>query len=104
MPRQSGQILDFNFSNPMTRELTKTLTQTTVTETHRIVLYNDEVNSFDWVIQSLVEICDHTNTQAEQCAWIVHMKGKYVIKSGEKRDMVDRCIALLNRGLTAEVE
>ena len=88
----------------MTRELTQTLTKSTVTETYRIVLYNDEVNSFDWVTQSLIEICDHSATQAEQCAWIVHMKGKYVIKSGDKRDMVDRCIELLNRGLTAEVE
>lgn len=88
----------------MTRELVQTLSKTTVTETHRIILYNDEVNSFDWVIQSLVDVCDHTTSQAEQCAWIVHFKGKYTIKSGEKRDMIDRCIALLDRGLTAEVE
>ncbi len=88
----------------MTRELTKSLPQTTVTETHSIVLYNDDVNSFDWVIESLVQVCEHTATQAEQCAFIVHFKGKYVIKSGAKRDMIDRCIALLDRGLTAEVE
>jgi ATP-dependent Clp protease adaptor protein ClpS len=88
----------------MTRELTQTLSNPTVTETHRIILFNDEVNSFDWVIQSLVDVCDHTTSQAEQCAWIVHFKGKYAIKSGEKRDMIDRCIALLDRGLTAEVE
>jgi ATP-dependent Clp protease adaptor protein ClpS len=88
----------------MTRELTKSLPTTTVTETHTIVLYNDHVNSFDWVIESLVQICEHTATQAEQCAFIVHFKGKYTIKSGSKRDMVDRCVALLDRGLTAEVE
>ncbi|MEM6268131.1 MAG: ATP-dependent Clp protease adaptor ClpS [Bacteroidota bacterium] len=84
--------------------MTRNLSQTTITETYRIILYNDEVNSFEWVIQALVDICDHTNTQAEQCAWIVHMKGKYAIKSGAKRDMIDRCVALLDRGLTAEVE
>jgi ATP-dependent Clp protease adaptor protein ClpS len=88
----------------MTRELTKSLPQTTVTETHSIILYNDDVNSFDWVIDSLIQVCEHTATQAEQCAFIVHFKGKYAIKSGEKRDMIDRCIALLDRGLTAEVE
>jgi ATP-dependent Clp protease adaptor protein ClpS len=86
-----------------TRELTQTIEQVVVTDTYSIVLYNDEVNSFDWVIQSLVEICEHTPTQAEQCAWIVHHKGKYIVKSGEKRDMIDRSMALLDRGLTVEV-
>lgn len=86
-----------------TQELTQTLEQVVVTDTYSIVLYNDEVNSFDWVIQSLVEICEHTPTQAEQCAWIVHHKGKYIVKSGEKRDMIDRSMALLDRGLTVEV-
>lgn len=86
-----------------TKELTLPVIETLVTETFSIMLYNDHVNSFDWVIQSLVEICDHTPTQAEQCALIVHYKGKYVVKSGEKRDMIERSIALLDRGLTVEV-
>jgi ATP-dependent Clp protease adaptor protein ClpS len=86
-----------------TKELTRPVTETVVTETYSIVLYNDDVNSFDWVIQSLVDICEHTPTQAEQCALLVHYKGKYVVKSGEKRDMIDRSIALLDRGLTVEV-
>ena len=86
-----------------TKELVQTAIETVETETFSIMLFNDHVNSFDWVIQSLVDICDHTPSQAEQCALIVHYKGKYVIKSGEKRDMIDRCIALLDRGLTVEV-
>ena len=88
-----------------TKELVQPVVEleTVVTETYSIMLFNDHVNSFDWVIQSLVEICDHTPTQAEQCAMIVHYKGKYVVKSGEKRDMIDRSIALLDRGLTVEV-
>lgn len=86
-----------------TKELTMPVIETVITETYSIMLYNDHVNSFDWVIQCLVEICDHTPTQAEQCATIVHYKGKYVVKSGEKRDMIDRSIALLDRGLTVEV-
>ena len=88
----------------MIKELTKTIEKTTATETFRIVLYNDDVNTFDWVIESLVKVCEHTTTQAEQCAWIVHFKGKYAIKEGEKKEMIDRCMALLDRGLTAEVE
>lgn len=85
------------------KELTLEAVETVVTETYSIVLFNDDVNSFDWVIQSLIEVCEHTATQAEQCAWIVHHKGKYIVKSGEKRDMIDRCLALMDRGLTSEV-
>lgn len=88
----------------MTKELSQTISSTTATETHRIVLYNDDVNSFDWVIKSLIDVCEHTTAQAEQCVWIVHYKGKYAIKEGGKRDMMERCTALGDRGLTAEVE
>ena len=88
----------------MTKELTQAVVQQTLTDQYQILLFNDEDNTFDWVIKSLVEICDHTHVQAEQCAWIVHFNGKYTIKSGEKDDMIHRCIALLDRGLTAEVQ
>ncbi len=88
----------------MIKELTAATTQTVLTEVYQIVLFNDDYNSFDWVIKCLVEVCDHTAIQAEQCAWIVHYNGKYTIKSGEKEDMINRCIALLDRGLTAEVQ
>lgn len=87
----------------MIKELTLTKTENVVVEEASIILFNDEVNTFDHVIKSLVEICEHTPTQAEQCAWIVHFKGKYAVLSGEKRKMVDKCIALLDRGLSAEL-
>jgi ATP-dependent Clp protease adaptor protein ClpS len=86
-----------------TKELVHPVVETVVTDTYSIVLFNDHVNSFDFVIDCLMDICDHTPTQAEQCATIVHYKGKYVVKSGEKRDMIDRSLALLDRGLTVEV-
>ena len=47
-----------------------------------LVVHNDEVNTFDWVIQSLVEICRHSVEQAEQCAMIIHFKGKYAVRQG----------------------
>ena len=47
-----------------------------------LVLYNDDYHTFDFVIDCLVEICKHDSYQAEQCAWIVHHKGKCDIKSG----------------------
>ncbi len=88
----------------MTKELTATVQNPTLTDLYQIVLFNDEYNSFDWVIKSLVDVCEHSSEQAEQCAWIVHFKGKYTIKSGPKGEMIDRCVALLDRGLTAEVQ
>lgn len=68
-----------------------------------IVLYNDDVNTFDWVIQSLVEICEHEVLQAEQCALIVHTKGRCGVKNGSYEELEPRCSALLERGLSAEI-
>ena len=49
---------------------------------HHIVLHNDEVNTFDFVINSLINVCEHTEEQAEQCTWLVHFKGKCTVKTG----------------------
>ena len=68
-----------------------------------IVLFNDEVNTFDHVIDMLVAACDHTPIQAEQCSLIVHYKGKCNVKSGDYDDLKPRCSALLEAGLTAEI-
>ena len=69
-----------------------------------VVLYNDEVNTFDWVIECLVAYCDHTEIQAEQCAWFVHHKGKYPVKHGSLEDMIPICSALCEKGLAAKLE
>lgn len=73
------------------------------TNVNEIVLFNDDVNTFDHVIDSLVEICDHTLEQAEQCAILVHYKGKCTVKTGEYKDLKPRCIQLLTKGLSAEI-
>ncbi len=70
---------------------------------HEIILYNDEVNTFDWVIESLMEVCDHTAEQAEQCSIIVHHKGKCAVKTGTLKDLEPKCTNLLERGLSAEL-
>ncbi|WP_047247887.1 ATP-dependent Clp protease adaptor ClpS [Maribacter thermophilus] len=70
---------------------------------NEIVLFNDDVNTFDHVIDTLIAICDHTPEQAEQCALIVHYKGKCTVKTGEYSDLEPRCSALLNAGLSAEI-
>lgn len=70
---------------------------------HEIVLYNDDVNTFDHVINMLVLACDHTPEQAEQCSIIVHYKGKCAVKTGEYDDLKPRCSKLLQAGLSAEI-
>lgn len=73
------------------------------TNLHEIVLFNDDVNTFDFVIDSLIEICEHTHEQAEQCAMLVHYKGKCTVKTGEYSDLKPRCSKLLAKGLSAEI-
>ncbi|SHK80468.1 ATP-dependent Clp protease adaptor protein ClpS [Chitinophaga jiangningensis] len=69
-----------------------------------LVVWNDDVNTFDWVIASLIEVCGHTHEQAEQCALIIHFNGKYAVKQGEYRKLRPLCEALLERGLSATIE
>ena len=71
---------------------------------HKLVLYNDDVNSFDWVITCLMKYCKNTQEQAEQNAWFVHFKGKAIVKSGEVRKLKPMCEALCENGLNAKVE
>lgn len=73
------------------------------TREHEIILYNDDVNTFDFVIDSLVDVCDHTLEQAEQCTILVHYKGKCAVKTGEYDDLEPRCSRLLELGLSAEI-
>ena len=68
-----------------------------------ILLFNDDVNTFDFVIDSLIDVCDHTLEQAEQCAYLVHYKGKCAVKTGEFEELKPRCGQLLQRGLSAEI-
>ena len=88
-------------------EETKTLEQPEVdlqtTQMKEIVLFNDDVNTFDWVITSLIEICEHTAEQAEQCSIIVHYRGKCAVKTGDYDELKPKCSALLDRGLSAEI-
>ena len=69
-----------------------------------LILYNDDVNTFDHVIDTLVKVCHHTFEQAEQCAIIVHFKGKCDVKSGSYSFLKPLCTALLDAGLSAEIE
>jgi ATP-dependent Clp protease adaptor protein ClpS len=71
---------------------------------NNIILYNDDVNTFDHVIQCLIEICNHDPEQAEQCSMLVHFKGRCAVKSGSLEDLVPMCQALCDEGLSAVIE
>ena len=70
----------------------------------RLVLHNDDVNTFEYVMEILVEVCDHSMTQAEQCATITHFKGQCEVKSGSLISMKELRYQLVSRGLKATVE
>lgn len=72
-------------------------------EPKEIVLYNDDFNTFDFVIESLVKVCNHNVIQAEQCAFLVHYTGKCGVKRGDIEKLKPICTALLDRGLSAEI-
>jgi ATP-dependent Clp protease adaptor protein ClpS len=93
-----------NFFNSNTDFKEEELTDTLLTEVYELVLHNDDVNTFQHVIKCLVKYCDHDEIQAEQCAWIVHTKGKCAVKSGELTNLIPICEALCDQTLSASIE
>ena len=69
-----------------------------------LIVWNDEVNTFEWVIETLMEICGHSHEQAEQCAYIRHFSGKYGVKKGSYDELKPMCDAITDRGIGATVE
>jgi ATP-dependent Clp protease adaptor protein ClpS len=69
-----------------------------------LIIYNDDFNTFDHVIDALVKVCEHNPIQAEQCTWIIHHSGKCQVKRGEYDRLEPLCTALLDRGITATIE
>ncbi|WP_338377279.1 ATP-dependent Clp protease adaptor ClpS [uncultured Flavobacterium sp.] len=75
-----------------------------ISNNNEIVLYNDDVNTFDHVIDTLIRVCEHTNEQAEQCAILVHYKGRCTVKTGSYDELKPQCSSLLDAGLSAEIQ
>jgi ATP-dependent Clp protease adaptor protein ClpS len=69
-----------------------------------IIVYNDDVNSFEWVIRCFMEILKHSHEQAEQLSIIIHFKGKATVKTGPRSELIPLCEGLLDRGLSAVLE
>lgn len=73
------------------------------TDVHSLIVFNDEINTFDHVINTLMEVCEHTPEQAEQCTLIIHYKGKCSVKNGSWEELVPMRNEICRRGISAEV-
>jgi ATP-dependent Clp protease adaptor protein ClpS len=73
-------------------------------EISELIVYNDDVNTFDWVIESLMDICKHSFEQAEQLSLIVHFKGKAIVKTADIGTLLPMKDGLCDRGLSAVIE
>ena len=91
-------------SAPKPWEVFESDIDTELATSYSLIVWNDEVNTFEWVIQSLIEVCGHTQEQAEQCAMFIHHKGKYAVKSGDYDTLKPMCNSITERGIGATVE
>lgn len=91
-------------TNPLTEVLTEVLTDSGSEDVCQLIVWNDEVNTFEWVIVTLVEVCGHTQEQAEQCAMLIHTQGKYAVKKGMFDILKPMCDKITDRGIGATVE
>lgn len=80
------------------------LTDTLTEDPYNLIVWNDEVNTFEWVIETLMEVCGHSAEQAEQCAYIIHFQGKYAVKNGSLDELKPQCEAITDRGIGATIE
>lgn len=89
---------------PQWKEENETVLLEELTDTRNLILFNDDVNTFQHVIEMLMKYCKHEAMQAEQCAYIVHYNGKCTVKNGTYDELVPVCTALLESGLSAEIQ
>ena len=98
--------MSFAFSSisPKPWEIIEADIDTALATSYSLVVWNDEVNTFEWVIETLIEVCGQNKEQAEQCALFIHHKGKYAVKSGDYDTLKPMCNSITERGIGATVE
>jgi ATP-dependent Clp protease adaptor protein ClpS len=74
------------------------------TDLRHLIVYNDDVNTFDHVIATLIKVCGHTAEQAEQCTLLIHYKGKCSVKTGSYEELSGMCSALHDKALSADIQ
>jgi len=89
----------------MTREISNPsgLYRESLSDVKDLVIYNDDFNTFDFVIETLVEVCGHETEQAIQCTLIAHNNGKCVVRTGDVTTLQPMYRALLDRGISATI-
>ena len=88
--------------NPLEASETELVVE--ATQGYHLIVWNDEVNTFEWVIETLIEVCGHEHEQAEQCAWLIHSRGKYAVKNGPYEILKPMCNAITDRGIRATID
>ena len=91
-------------NNPDIKQQEEPDTLTTTESYYNLIVWNDEINTFDWVIETLMQVCGHSHQQAEQCAIIIDSKGKYAVKDGSYDILKPQCDAITERGINATIE
>ncbi|MEP6682744.1 MAG: ATP-dependent Clp protease adaptor ClpS [Parafilimonas sp.] len=76
----------------------------TLAPSFNLIVWNDNVNTFEWVIETLINVCGHNEEQAEQCAFIIHFHGKYAVKQGDFETLKPMREAITDRGINATIE
>ena len=82
---------------------TEVLVETDELIEKKLIVFNDDYNTFDHVINTLIKVCDHTPEQAEQCTWLIHYKGKCVVKKGEEDQLEQMKNGILDAGIDARI-
>jgi ATP-dependent Clp protease adaptor protein ClpS len=90
--------------NTATETYEDTDVMTSLDEPCSLIVWNDDVNTFDWVIETLVEVCGHSPEQAEQCSYLIHFRGKCEVKKGTYEDLKPMCEKITDRGIGATIE
>ena len=85
-------------------ELIKDTEETATDSGYQLIVWNDEVNTFEWVIETLISVCGHEKCQAEQCSLLIHAKGKYAVKNGSQQLLKPQREAIAERGIGATIE
>ena len=92
-----------HYDNPKREYEEEILVLDATDEVYKLVLYNDDIHTFDYVIDNLVDICKHTLEQAEQCTILVHYKGKATVKTGSMELLKPMHEQLISQSLTSEI-
>ncbi len=90
--------------NPLTSPVDDSDVLTENISSHNLIVWNDEVNTFEWVIDTLMDVCGHEREQAEQCAMLIHTKGKYAVKNGSYDALKPQRDAITERLINATIE